>query len=119
MADKVNTQKADVQRARKDIPKTVRTSREKVTSGSAAPDMETAPDWSLENLPSQTAAVRDAPAVGETRTISIYTPPPQGFEAAVVSGLVWLAKRTRRKPGASLAVAAATGLAAGWCVRRI
>jgi hypothetical protein len=120
MADKFNTQSADVQRARTDIPKTVRTSREKVTLGSAAPAMETAPEWSLENVPSQSAAVHNTPIVGETRTISIRTlPAPRDFEAAVVSALVWLAKRTRQKPGASLAVAAASGIAAGWCVRRI
>lgn len=120
MADKSNAQKAAAQRARQDIPKTVRTPREKVTSVSAAAAMEVAPEWSLENVPPQSPVVHYAPVVTETRTISVDTLPPRhGFESALVSALVWLAKYTRRKPGVSLALAAATGLATGWCVRRM
>lgn len=120
MADKSNAQKVDAQRALQDLPKTVRTSREKVTSASAAATMDTAAEWSLENAPSGTAPAHYTPAVGETRTIAVRTaPPPGSVESTIVAGMVWLAKRTRSKPGASLALAAAAGLAAGWGVRRI
>ncbi len=119
MADKPNAQKAGALRARKDIPKTVRTPREKVTSTDAAATMEAAPEWSVENVPSQTAAVQYMPAVGETR-VSVHTqPPPRGFETAIVSALVSVAKFARRQPGTALGLAAAAGLAAGLCARRI
>ncbi|HEX7361344.1 MAG TPA: hypothetical protein VF283_12710 [Bryobacteraceae bacterium] len=120
MADKPNAQKAGALRARKDIPKTVRTPREKVTFADAASTMETAPEWSVENVASQMAAVQYVPAVGETRVVPVHTPlPPRGFEAVIVSALVSLAKFARRQPGTALGLAAAAGLAAGLCARRI
>lgn len=119
MADKSNAQKAGASRTRKDIPKTVRTPREKVTFTDAASAMETAPERSVENIPSPAAAVEYVPAVGETRVVALRTPPPNGFEAAIVSALVSLAKFARRRPGTALGLAAAAGFAAGLCARRI
>jgi hypothetical protein len=59
------------------------------------------------------------PAAKEARLVTIRYPPPRGLEGAIVSALVSLARFVRRKPGTSLALAAAAGLAAGIGVRRI
>ncbi|MGH9584711.1 MAG: hypothetical protein ACRD4O_17460, partial [Bryobacteraceae bacterium] len=113
-----------------DIPKTVRSPREKVTAVPLARDavaqaenadvLESAPEWSVENLASQAAAVNYTPAAREARVIPMRDlPPPGRIEEAIISALVSLTRFARRKPGTSLALAAIAGFAAGIGLRRI
>jgi hypothetical protein len=131
MADKPKAYRVRQPRTGKDLPKTGRNTREKVTrtvalprddqaAASENPDiLEPAPEWSVENVASEAAAVNYTPAIAETRVVPTCYPPPRGAEAAIVSALVSLAKFARRKPGTSLAAAAAAGLAVGIGLRRI
>lgn len=120
MADNTRVHKARARATGKDILKTGESPREKVTL--AAPcsgTSEPAPSWTAASIAAEAAEVNYTPAVGETRVIPMHTPPPGAVENAIVSALVSIAQFARRKPGTSLALAAAAGLAAGLGVRRI
>lgn len=120
MADNTNTQRLRERSIGKDIPKTRKSPREKVTFAAACSGVaEPALSWTSARVASETAEVHYTPAVEETRVSPVHASRSQAVENGIVSALVSIAQFARRKPGTSLALAAAAGLAFGLGVRRI